>query len=82
MELYRLRRQARRYLARLPVDDALAIRNAIAALATWGTGDVRKLQATAPPTWRLRIGRFRVLYRREGAMFVIIAIGDRRDIYR
>lgn len=79
---FRLERQARRDLAKLQPTDAATVLVALEIFAERGTGDVRKLQAVDPPTWALRIGRFRVRYRREGSTFVILRIGDRRDVYR
>jgi mRNA interferase RelE/StbE len=78
----RIERAARRDLARLAASDAKVVVDAIAAFAENGVGDVKKLRAHDPPAWRLRVGRFRVLYRREGATLVVDAIKDRRDAYR
>jgi mRNA-degrading endonuclease RelE of RelBE toxin-antitoxin system len=78
----RLDRGARRDLARLAASDAKTVVSAIAAFAETGVGDVKKLRAHDPPGWRLRVGRFRVLYRREEATLVVDAIKDRRDAYR
>lgn len=78
----RLERAARRDLARLPAADAAVVVDGIAAFAANGVGDVKKLHGYTPATWRLRIGRFRVLYHREGPLIVIVSIADRRDAYR
>lgn len=77
-----LTRGARRDLARLSAADAKAIVDAIEAFAQTDVEDVKKLRAYDPPTWRLRVGHFRVFYRREGATLVVDAIKYRRDAYR
>ena len=46
--------------------------------------NIRKLQGYIPPTWRYRIGRYRVFYyleKRERIVFVL-TIDDRKDAYR
>jgi mRNA-degrading endonuclease RelE of RelBE toxin-antitoxin system len=47
-----------------------------------GAGDVKKLHDVTPPTWRLRFGRWRVLYRVDASVMVVVAVRDRRDAYR
>lgn len=46
--------------------------------------NIRKLQGYQPPTWRYRIGRYRVFYAvNEGEHIVfILTIDDRKDAYR
>jgi mRNA interferase RelE/StbE len=73
---------AKRDLARLPKADATDILIGIEAYVASGIGDVKKLKAYTPPTWRLRIGEFRVLYQRRESTIVITRIRDRRDVYR
>ncbi len=46
------------------------------------SGDIKKLRDSKVPTWRLRVGRYRVLYRREGHVLIVVAISDRKDAYR
>lgn len=75
-------RSAERDLARLPAADARVIVDAFAAYAARGLGDIKKLRDFKLPTWRLRVGRYRVLYRREGQVLIVVAISDRRDAYR
>jgi mRNA interferase RelE/StbE len=78
----RYERSAERDLARLPAADARVIVDAFAAYAARGLGDIKKLRDFKLPTWRLRVGRYRVLYRREGQVLIVVAISDRRDAYR
>lgn len=79
---YRFAPAARRDLRKLPTADARVIVDAIEAFADSGTGDVKKLRDFKPPAWRLRVGRFRVRFEREGEGVVVVAISDRRDAYR
>lgn len=78
----RLDRAARRDLARLASSDAVTVLEAIDAFAERGVGDVLKLQGRNPPEWRLRVGRYRVLFRREVSGITIFAVRDRKDAYR
>jgi mRNA interferase RelE/StbE len=75
-------RRARRDVANLSRVDAGAVLAAIESFATTGTGDVKKLRGQKPPMWRLRVGRWRVLYHVEGTTIVVDRVGDRRDVYR
>jgi mRNA-degrading endonuclease RelE of RelBE toxin-antitoxin system len=78
-------RAARRDLSRLTALDAeaaTAVVEAIAAFAEDGIGDVRKLQGRSSSEWRLRVGRYRVLFRRESAALTVFAVRDRKDAYR
>jgi mRNA-degrading endonuclease RelE of RelBE toxin-antitoxin system len=77
-----LTRGASRDLARLAPFDAKAVLDGIEAFARTGVGNVKKLRGVDPPTWCLRVGRFRALYRREGSTLVLSAVRSRRDAYR
>jgi mRNA interferase RelE/StbE len=79
---YRFAPAARRDLRKLSSADARVIVDAIETFADRGVGDVKKLTDWKPPTWRLRVGRFRVRFEREGEEIVVVAISDRRDAYR
>jgi mRNA interferase RelE/StbE len=48
--------------------------------AEGGVGDVKTLKGRAGS--RLRIGRYRVIFTRTEDEIVVVAVGDRRDIYR
>lgn len=45
--------------------------------------DLERYQGT-PDQWRLRVGSFRVIFRREGERLVILVldVGNRRDVYK
>ena len=62
--------------------DGRVVVDAFAAYAARGLGDIKKLRDFKLPTWRLQVGRYRVLYRREGQGLIVVAISDRKDAYR
>jgi mRNA interferase RelE/StbE len=47
--------------------------------AATGQGDVKKLKGQTGA--RLRVGDWRVIYYEEAETIVVVAVGDRRDIY-
>jgi mRNA interferase RelE/StbE len=76
------RRQPRRYLGNLPQKIAEWIVGSIEALADDDPADVQPL-AGQPGYYRLRIGQYRVIFRRESDpdTIVITWIGPRGDAY-
>ena len=58
---------ARRDLSRLDpqIQDRVIV--AVQRLATTGEGDVLRLRGVQPPEWRLRVGQWRVRFRRNTA---------------
>jgi mRNA-degrading endonuclease RelE of RelBE toxin-antitoxin system len=44
--------------------------------------DVKKLRATKPATWRLRLGNFRALYRTIAGVLIVVDVDNRKDVYR
>jgi len=58
----------------------------LAAIAAFAQGevnaDVRRLQGYDPPRWRLRVGRYRVIFALEPGQLIVERIVDRRDAYR
>jgi mRNA-degrading endonuclease RelE of RelBE toxin-antitoxin system len=75
---------ARRDIASIPRNDADVILSAISAFdcGALPNADVVKLRGHTKPTWRLRVGKWRVRYRREHNAMIIVSIGDRKDVYR
>jgi mRNA-degrading endonuclease RelE of RelBE toxin-antitoxin system len=71
-----------RDLKRLAKDDATAIIDGIERFCVSGIGDVKKLHDVKPPTWRLRVGKWRALYRVKNGGMLILSVTDRRDAYR
>lgn len=85
--MYRLvyRRQARNYLARLPQKTKAPIVQRLHALAADpddGSLDVQVLKAGLG--FRLRVGKFRVLYRRKDDVLIIevVKVRARGDVYK
>jgi mRNA interferase RelE/StbE len=72
--------RARRELDRLPAADAEGIAERLAALAAGAVSDVKKLSGRE--SYRLRVGRYRVLFNRRGGDIVVERIADRKDAYR
>ena len=56
---------------------ALRIRDELSHVK--GVGDVKKLQGRGG--LRLRVGDFRVIFYTEDQTLIVVAVGDRRDIY-
>ena len=56
---------SRKDLGRLDPPDQERIINAVVRLARTGQGDVLKLKHVKPPEWRLRVGPWRVRFRRN-----------------
>lgn len=74
---------AERDLSRLPSRVQRRVETALRALAI----DPRPpgaLKLTHSPTWRLRVGDYRVLYaiREEERLVRVLAVGHRREVYR
>jgi len=68
-------------LRALPKNDAERILNAIYALRTGMRGDVKKL-TNYSPSYRLRIGNWRVLFDIEGDKVTVYRVLNRKDAYR
>ena len=60
---------------------ALRILQSIARLAVHHEGDVKKLQGVHPSTFRLRVGEYRVLFRKEGRRLLIVSVSTRQGAY-
>ena len=77
-------RRAQRDLDRLPIEDRNAVIGSLRRLAEDpSTVDLRKLAGT-PNTWRMRVGRWRVLLQADnrGGTMRVDRVLDRRDAYR
>ena len=75
---------ASRHLKRLPHDVLSAVKVAVEALVSNPrTFHTEKLEG-APNAYRLRVGRYRILYTIEDSVrrVVIYRIAHRRDVYR
>jgi mRNA interferase RelE/StbE len=51
--------------------------------AATGQGNVTRLVARTPPTWRLRVGEWRAVFQRDKATVTVTVIqaGHRREVY-
>lgn len=70
-------KRAAKALARLDAKLRARIVEAVEHLAATGDGDVRRLVDVDPPTWRLRVGEWRVLFRYEHERLVIVVLDVR-----
>lgn len=70
-------------LSKCSDDTRKAIGKAIRRFCTSGDGDIKKLQDKNPPTWRLRVGNWRVLFHKDAQSrtIVVVAIRDRKESY-
>ncbi len=76
-----IKKEARKELVALPAVEQERIDTAILKLENDLTGDVKKLKNFIP-RYRLRVGRYRVLFEIEGTQIVIHSIKPRKDAYR
>ncbi len=74
---------ARRALRKLSPDIADRLTAAVVELAATGRGDVKKLTDSRPPSYRLRVGDWRVIFGRDTAAGVLLVhdVVNRRDAY-
>ena len=77
----RFERAAQRQIRRFSKTDASAVADAIERFANTSVGDVKKLKGH-PPRWRLRVGRFRIVFDYEFDGIHVLAVTDRKDAYR
>lgn len=76
-------RRAQKELVRLPVGEYERVRDAIAALAR-APRPRGCLKLTAREGWRIRVGKYRVIYEIDDKQhtIVVLHVGLRRDVYR
>jgi mRNA-degrading endonuclease RelE of RelBE toxin-antitoxin system len=72
---------ARKDLRRLSRTDRERVERAVKDLPA---GDIRQLAGWRPPTWRLRVGTWRVLYRLDPAarVLTVLTIRPRGNAYQ
>jgi mRNA interferase RelE/StbE len=61
---------------------ALQILKAVARFVETGASDVKQLHGFNPPRYRLRIGDWRVVFRRRGEGIEVLRVRNRREAYR
>lgn len=64
----------------LQANDRSQVLKGIKAYQRTDSGDVTKVKGVTPPTFRLRIGKIRVLFLRDGSHITIFKIGFRGDM--
>lgn len=75
--MIRYSRQAQKFLSKQDSATRQRIETAIQALPA---GDVKKLRGQ--PYYRLRVGAFRVLFDRDGAVILVVKIDNRGQVYK
>ena len=73
--------RAEKDLQNLPLEDQRRILDAVDRLAAERVGDVRALGGPLRGQFRLRVGRWRVVFRRE-VDIVVLRVLHRREAYR
>jgi mRNA-degrading endonuclease RelE of RelBE toxin-antitoxin system len=73
---------AEKDLARLEPEAQRRILAALHRLATTGAGDVRRLAATSPPEYRLRVGAWRLRFHRSRDAVSVLRVLPRGKAYR
>ena len=69
-------------MAALDKGIARRVKQAIERYALTGAGNVKRLQAIDPPEFRLRVGDWRVRFRRNAETIVILLVRNRSEAYR
>ena len=73
--------RAAKDMRNLPLEDRERVLNAVDRFAASGVGDVRALAGQWRGRFRLRVGRWRVIFRREDDI-VVLRVLHRREAYR
>jgi mRNA interferase RelE/StbE len=75
---------AQRDLRRLDPPIAKRILEALSRFATTGRGNIQRITAEFPDQWRLRVGDWRVRFRRdyEHQIIIVLQIRPRGEAYR
>lgn len=64
-------------------ETALRLLEALARFLETETGNVKQLHGFDPPQYRLRIGDWRVIFRKNGADAIdVVRVRNRREAYR
>ncbi len=75
-----LSEEAREQLRALPKERRRQIGQRLAALQENFAGDIKKLNA-AEGKYRLRVGKYRVMFRLERDLIAVYAVSDRKEAY-
>jgi mRNA-degrading endonuclease RelE of RelBE toxin-antitoxin system len=75
--------EARADLRAIDRETALRLLKALARFLVTDTGNVKQLEGFDPPRYRLRIGNWRVIFRKCGdGVIEIVRVRNRREAYR
>jgi len=75
--------EARADLRAIDRETALRLLKALARFLATDTGNVKQLKGFEPPRYRLRIGDWRVVFRKPGdGAIEVVRVRNRRDAYR
>ena len=75
--------EARADLRAIDRDTALRLLKALDRYLKTDTGDVKQLDGFDPPLFRLRVGPWRLIYRKHGEDAVeVVRVRNRREAYR
>lgn len=76
-----IRKRAEKDLSNIPKNDAQAIADAIFELEKGLSGDIKKL-TNYSPEYRLRVGKWRILFEVSKEKIIIYRILHRKEAYR
>jgi mRNA-degrading endonuclease RelE of RelBE toxin-antitoxin system len=75
--------EARADIRAIDRDPALRLLEALARFLETDAGDVKQLHGFDPPQYRLRIGDWRIIFRKSGADTIdVVRVRNRREAYR
>jgi mRNA-degrading endonuclease RelE of RelBE toxin-antitoxin system len=74
--------QAKTDLRSIDQPAAIRILKTLARFISCGEGDVKRLQGSDPPLYRLRVQNHRVLFRDLGELVEVTRVRHRKDAYR
>jgi mRNA-degrading endonuclease RelE of RelBE toxin-antitoxin system len=74
--------QAKTDLRAIDQATALRILHIVARYLATSEGDVKRLQDTEPPEFRLRVGDYRIRFHDLGDSILVLAAKHRREAYR
>lgn len=73
--------RAEKELRKLPKFDQIAVAAKIRTLPNASISTEEKLSGY-PHVYRVRVGNYRIVYKKTSAAIIIVLIRDRRDVYR
>ena len=75
--------EARADLRAIDRETAMRLLNALARFLVTDAGNVKQLEGFDPPRYRLRVGDWRIIFRKSGASGIeVVRVRNRREAYR